>query len=126
MPALTDPEAKRPLSRTKLIAELDRPFAWHASQPLESAWAAPVPGESDANSLAMPVSKEGGRPAARLPVAMPEISSWNLSAAIAPARVPAAETGQSGMAMGGAGFAACKAEANSRPAAAFANWRGVQ
>lgn len=126
MPALTDPEAKRPLSRTRPVAELDKAFAGHASRPLYSVWTAPVPGESDANSLAMPVSKEGGRPAASLPVAMPEISSRNLPAAISPARVPAAVTGQPGMAMGGAELAACKAEATSKPAAAFTTWRGMQ
>ena len=126
MAALKDPEAKRPLSRAKLVSRPDEVFAKRASRPLRSAWTAPVPGESDAGLLAMPESKESGRPTANPLIAMPEITSWNLSAPSAPARLPVAVTGQPEMATEGADPAACGAAATSKPAAVSATWRGVQ
>ena len=125
MPTLTDPEAMRPLSRAGRVSELERVLARRASRPFRSACTAPVPGETDAPSPAMSATKDGGRPAATCSIAMPEISSRNLSAPIAPAKSLDAATGQSEMAMEGAELAACRAEATSKPAAAPATWREV-
>ena len=60
MPALTDPEAKRHLSRAKLASDLEKALARRASRPLRSVWTAPVPGEPDAGLLAMPVHPQPG------------------------------------------------------------------
>lgn len=121
MPALKDPETKRPFSRAILISELEEAFDKRASLPLRSVRTAPVPGKPDATFLARQASEEGEELAVKELIAAPGTPSLTPPVANASKIVLDAVTGQPEVAtMEGADLAACRAAATARLAAASA------